>query len=83
MDLTLRRILLFFLSVAFGIAGLFGIIGSINFLWPEAYVTLERYGTIYSIVTAVPLMFFAAVWLDYFMGTELLPEGMQGEDAKE
>jgi len=80
MDLGLRRVLLAVLSIVGGVAGLFGIIGVLNLLW-NANVTLERYGGVYAVVTALPIALLCAVWLDYFLQTNLLP-GERGRDGK-
>ena len=72
MDLGLKRVLLVVLSLAGGVIGMFGVIGLLNLAY-NAGVTLERFGTAYAILTALPLALLVAVWLDYFMGTGLLP----------
>lgn len=75
MSLTVRRILLFILSVVAGVAGLFGTLALLNLLY-GANVDLERYGTVFAVTTAVPLGLLAGLWLDRFMGTNLLPDGL-------
>jgi len=49
------------------------VLGILNVAY-GANVTLERYGTTFAILTAVPLALFVAIWLDYFMGTNILKE---------
>lgn len=74
MDIGLKRVLLVILSLAGGVAGVFGIFALLNLAY-NARVTFERYGTTYFILTALPLALLIGVWLDYFMGTGILPEG--------
>ncbi|GAB1421096.1 hypothetical protein MASR2M15_12360 [Anaerolineales bacterium] len=40
---------------------------------PQA-VTVAEYGTIYFLVTAIPLGLISVIWLDKFMGTKILPD---------
>jgi len=77
MSLTLRRLVLVVLSIAAGVAGVVGVIALLNIIFPTAYVTYERYGTVYAVTTAVPIGLLAAVWLDYFLQTGILPDGMR------
>ena len=37
-------------------------------------ISIQKYGTIYFIVTAVPIGLIFVVWLDKFMGTRILPD---------
>lgn len=37
-------------------------------------VSIQEYGTLYFLFTAVPLGFVFVIWLDYFMGTRILPD---------
>jgi hypothetical protein len=74
MDLGLKRVLLVLLSLGGGVAGVFGILGLLNLAY-GAGVTLERYGAAYAILTGIPLAVLVGIWLDYFLGTGILPEG--------
>ena len=47
---------------------------ALNVLY-NANVTLARYGTTFAVLTVIPIALFVAVWLDHFMGTNLLPSG--------
>jgi hypothetical protein len=78
MDLGLKRVLLVILSLAGGVGGVFGIFALLNLAY-NARVSFERYGATYFILTAVPLALLIGVWLDYFMGTGLLPSGSREE----
>jgi hypothetical protein len=80
MSLSLRRFLLIVLSLVFGIATLFGIFGLLNTAY-NAGLDLQEYGVVYSIFTVLPMAIFAAIWLDYFLSTGLLPEGPEEEDS--
>jgi hypothetical protein len=62
-----KRILLVIISLAFGVIATFGIVVAIG-------TTPQVYGAIYFIFTALALAVFLAIWLDKFMGTEILPE---------
>jgi hypothetical protein len=37
-------------------------------------ISIEKYGIQYFIWTALPLALVFLVWLDYFLGTKILPE---------
>ncbi|MBE0689933.1 MAG: hypothetical protein IH587_07405 [Anaerolineae bacterium] len=37
-------------------------------------ISIQKYGTIYFIVTAVPIGLIFVVWLDKFLGTRILPD---------
>ncbi len=74
MDLGLKRVLLVVLSLAGGVAGVFGVLALLNVAY-NAYVTPERYGLTYMILTGLPLALLVGVWLDFFMGTGILKEG--------
>ncbi|HEC21423.1 MAG TPA: hypothetical protein ENI95_00740 [Chloroflexi bacterium] len=73
MDIGLRRLILVILSLAAGVGGLFLVLFFLNAIY-NTNVTLARYGPTYAVLTALPLALLAAVWLDYFLGTGLLPE---------
>jgi hypothetical protein len=73
MDLGLRRLILVIVSIVGGIAGVFVILSGLNAAYGD--VTIERYGLIYAVLTALPLAILIGIWLDYFMRTKLLSEG--------
>ena len=79
MDIGLKRVLLVILSIVGGVAGVFAVLGLLN-LFYGAGVTLESYGTVYAVATGVPLAVLIAIWLDYFMGTEILKDGMRQKE---
>jgi len=62
-----KRILLVIISLAFGVLATFGIVLLIG-------TTPQVYGTIYFSFTALALAIALGIWLDKFMGTEILPE---------
>ncbi|MGF1505089.1 MAG: hypothetical protein GYB64_20640 [Chloroflexi bacterium] len=70
-----RIILLVVLSIGAGIGGLYATLGGLNLLW-NAGVNPEEYGMVFNVTTAVPVAALAFVWLDFFLGTGILPEGM-------
>lgn len=73
MDLGLKRALLVVLSIVGGVVGVFLVLGFLNLAY-GANVNLARYGTVFAVLTALPLALLVGVWLDYFMGTGILKE---------
>lgn len=37
-------------------------------------ISIEKYGPVYFVTTAFPLVLLFMVWLDYFLGTKILPD---------
>ena len=37
-------------------------------------VTVDEYGSVYFLVTAIPLGLVYVIWIDYFMETDILPD---------
>lgn len=70
----MKRVVLVILSLIGGAAGVFFVLTLLNVTY-DAGVTLERFGITYAILTGVPLALLIGVWLDYFMGTQLLDSG--------
>lgn len=62
-----KRILLVIISLTFGVVATFGIVLLIG-------TTPQVYGMIYFSFTALALAIALGIWLDKFMGTEILPE---------
>ncbi len=90
-SLTIRRIIVWVLSMILGVAAAYGII-TIGFdslpYWdsipligwlfggietPQG-VTLDEYGMMYFLFTAIPIGFVFVIWLDAFMDTRILPD---------
>lgn len=84
--LTVRRIIVWVVSIvlgfltAYAIIGIgFGILPSINLppiispVLAEG-INIEKYGTIYFLTTMLPLTLIYVVWLDYFLGSKILPD---------
>ena len=65
--MLVKRILLIVISLAFGVLATFGIVVAIG-------TTPQVYGAIYFSFTALALAIALGIWLDKFMGTEILPE---------
>jgi hypothetical protein len=80
-SLALRRLFVWIVGMALGFVTAFLII-TVGFdLLPlfsavqePAGVSIQEYGNTYFLVTAVPLGLIFVTWLDYFMGTKILPE---------
>lgn len=84
-SLTIRRLIVWVVSMALGLLVGYGIItvgfdmlpllvifgGAIQV--PQG-VSLEEYGMIYFLFTAVPIGFVFVIWLDAFMDTRILPD---------
>lgn len=62
-----KRILLVIISLGFGVLATFGIVVAIG-------TTPQVYGVLYFTFTALALAIALGIWLDKFMGTEILPE---------
>ncbi len=65
--MLIKRLILAVISIAFGIVATFFIIWAVG----TDYYT---YGFGYTFFTALSLACFLGIWLDKFMGTNLLPE---------
>lgn len=65
--MLVKRLLLAIISVGLGVALTIGITLAIG-------TTPAEYGLIYFSFTALALAFAAAVWLDKFMETDILPK---------
>ena len=80
-SLTIRRIIVWGLSLGLGFIVGYGII-TVGFdLLPlftsvqtPQGVTLEEYGILYFLFTSVPIGFVFLIWLDAFMDTHILPD---------
>lgn len=85
-SLTIRRIIVWVVSLALGfltayliITVGFGLLPSISLppiITPvQSYpITIGRFGIIYFITAAGPLALVYLTWLDYFLGTKILPD---------
>lgn len=84
--LAIRRIIVWVVSVVLGFLTAYGII-TIGFsILPSLSlppiitpvnseaITIEKYGIIYFLTTMLPLSLLYLVWLDYFMGTKIMPD---------
>lgn len=68
--MLVKRIILVVLSLVVGFALTAGIVYA-PFI---ADTNLEEYGFIYTLFTTLSLAIAAGIWLDKFLGTELLPK---------
>jgi hypothetical protein len=85
-SLTIRRIVVWVVSGALGFITAYLVItvgfSILPFLSLPPIITpvqseaisIQEYGYIYFLTTALPLALMYMVWLDYFMGTRILPE---------
>ena len=65
--MLIKRLILAVISIAFGVATTFLIMWVIG-------TDYNTYGFGYTFFTSLALACFLGIWLDKFMGTELLPE---------
>ncbi len=65
--MLIKRLILAIVSIAFGVIVTIGITVAIG-------TTPAEYGFLYSTLTVLALAVALGVWLDRFMGTELLPK---------
>jgi hypothetical protein len=77
-SLTLRRIFVWVVSMLLGFAltALFItlVLHRLVASGTGEPVTLQKYGQIYFLVTAIPIGLIFVCWLDYFMDTRILPD---------
>lgn len=75
--LLIKRIIVWVVSMALGfiISGVFVTL-VLPWMGPQEGrpITIEDYGNLYFLVTAVPLGLVFVVWLDYFLDTRILPD---------
>ncbi|MBZ0299685.1 MAG: hypothetical protein K8J31_08100 [Anaerolineae bacterium] len=85
-SLTIKRLVVWVVSLALGFLTAYGLI-TIGFsLLPSLSlppiitpvnsqaISIEKYGTIYFLTTMLPLSLLYLVWLDYFLGSKILPD---------
>lgn len=65
---NITRYIVWLISIAAGVLTTVGII----VLWFDT--TLEHYGTVYAILTAISIMSLVLIWLDYIADTGILPD---------
>ncbi len=80
-SLGLRRAIVFVVSMALGLGGAhltitlgFDLLPLFSSVQTPQGVTIAEYGIQYFLVTGVPLGIVFLIWLDYFVGTGILPD---------
>ncbi len=80
-SMTVKRIVVWVISmvVGFGLANLiisvgFDLLPLISSIQSPQGVSIEEYGILYFLFTAIPLGFAVLIWLDKFFGTEILKD---------
>jgi accessory gene regulator protein AgrB len=75
-SLFVRRLIVWVVSFVLGfvISWLLIVVGFPLINSNAAGITLQDYGTIYFLVTMVPIALVFVTWLDKFMGTKILPD---------
>ena len=79
--LTIRRLIVWVVSMVLGLLVGYGII-TIGFdmlplfsaVQTKQGVTIDEYGMLYYLFTSVPIGLVFVIWLDAFMGTQILPD---------
>lgn len=76
-SLTVRRLIVWVVGMGLGflISVLF-ITVVLPWMGPNAGnpISIQKYGTLYFITTAVPIGLIFVIWLDHFMDTRILPD---------
>jgi len=80
-SLTIRRIVVWVISMVLGLLVGYGII-TVGFDMLPLFsavqtpqgVSIEEYGMIYYLFTSIPIGLVFVIWLDAFMGTRILPD---------
>ena len=71
--MAVRRIILIVVSTIVGVASVPILFIVLNALY-DVGVDLERFGIGYAFLWGTPIGLAVGVWLDYFLGTNVLPE---------
>ena len=80
-SLTIRRMIVWVISMGLGFAAGYGII-TVGFDMLPLFsavqtpqgVSIQEYGIIYFLFTSVPIGMIFVIWFDAFMGTRILPD---------
>lgn len=74
-SLTVRRLIVWVVSFVLGFVVSLLIITAFPIILPSAQsVSIQEYGTMYFLVTMVPIALVFVIWLDAVMGTKILPD---------
>jgi hypothetical protein len=75
-SLAIRRLIVWVISfvLAFVVSYLLVVVGFPLINRNAIGITLAEYGTMYFLVTMVPIALVFVTWLDKFMGTKILPD---------
>lgn len=74
-SLTVRRLTVWVVSFVLGFVVSLLIISGFPIILPSAQsVSIQEYGTMYFLVTMVPISLVFVIWLDAVMGTRILPD---------
>lgn len=77
-SLTVRRAIVWVVSMVLGVVvGLLILTFVLPLLSPDPNATaisIEEYGIIYFLTTAIPIGLIFMTWLDYFMDTKIWPD---------
>lgn len=76
-SLTIRRIIVWGVSMALGFLLTAAFI-TLVLPWMGPHegvpITIEKYGILYFLTTAVPIGLVFVIWFDYFLDTKILPD---------
>jgi hypothetical protein len=85
-SLTIKRIVVWIISIVLGFLSSFGIITVGFAILPSLSlppiitpvnseaISIAKYGTIYFLTTMLPMTLLFLVWLDYFLDTKIMPD---------
>jgi uncharacterized BrkB/YihY/UPF0761 family membrane protein len=74
-SLTLRRAFVWVVGMILGFVVGAVIVSTLHLLVPNGEpISIEKYGYMYFLVTAVPIGLIFVFWLDYFMDTRIMPD---------
>ena len=80
-SLTIRRLIVWVVSMGLGfltalliITVGFDLLPLVSSIQTPQGTSIQHFGIIYFLVTAIPLGLIYVTWLDYFLNTKILPE---------
>ena len=71
--MAIRRTILIVVSIVVGVVSVPVLFWLLNLLY-DARVDLSRFGVGYAVLWGGPIALAVAVWLDYFLDTNILPD---------
>ena len=72
-SVSVRHVILVLLSLAGGVGAVLALMVVLNTFY-NANVNVQEFGYGYAVLTGLPIAVAVGVWLDYFLGTGVLPD---------